>query len=85
VRSEGLASSTGIGGSTPAALAADWLTSLLDQNAGGWDATPPLPARGRLHQVAADLFGLPARGAGVLTTGATTANFAGLSCAAVVG
>src|SRR5256884_2258942 len=71
-----------IGGSTPAALAADWVTSLLDQNAGGWDATP---LGARLEQVSVawllDLFGLPAHWGGVLTTGATTANFTGLAAA----
>ncbi|HEY6836766.1 MAG TPA: aminotransferase class V-fold PLP-dependent enzyme [Gaiellaceae bacterium] len=71
-----------IGGSTPAALAADWLTSLLDQNAGGWDATP---LGSRLEKVSIDwlleLFGLPEQWSGVLTTGATTANFAALAAA----
>jgi len=71
-----------IGGSTPAALAADWVTSLLDQNAGGWDATP---LGARLEQVSIewllDLFGLPATWGGVLTTGATTATFTGLAAA----
>src|SRR5438034_7820132 len=63
-----------IGGSTPAALAADWLTSLLDQNAGGWDATP---LGSRLEDVSIrwllELFDLPSSWTGVLTTGATTA------------
>ena len=71
-----------IGGSTPAALAADWLTSLLDQNAGGWDATP---LGARLEDVSIkwllDLFGLPSGWSGVLATGATTANFTGLAAA----
>jgi glutamate/tyrosine decarboxylase-like PLP-dependent enzyme len=71
-----------IGGSTPAALAADWVTSLLDQNAGGWDATP---LGTRLEHISIqwllDLFELPAEWSGVLTTGATTANFAALAAA----
>jgi glutamate/tyrosine decarboxylase-like PLP-dependent enzyme len=71
-----------IGGSTPAALAADWVTSLLDQNAGGWDATP---LAARLEHVSIqwllDLFELPADWSGVLTTGATTANFTALAAA----
>jgi glutamate/tyrosine decarboxylase-like PLP-dependent enzyme len=71
-----------IGGSTPAALAADWAASLLDQNAGGWDASPLAI---RLEQVAIswllELFDLPERWSGVLTTGATMANFTGLGAA----
>jgi glutamate/tyrosine decarboxylase-like PLP-dependent enzyme len=71
-----------IGGSTPASVAADWLASALDQNAGAWVATP---LAARLEAVSLswlkDLFGLPASWGGVLTTGATMANFVGLACA----
>jgi glutamate/tyrosine decarboxylase-like PLP-dependent enzyme len=71
-----------IGGSTPASLAADWVTSLLDQNAGGWEASP---LAARLEQVSIqwllELFALPPDWSGVLTTGATTANFTGLAAA----
>ena len=71
-----------IGGDTPAALAADWLTSVWDQNAAAYDATP-------LGTVCEEiglswlkqLFGLPDSWSGVLTTGATMANFAGLAAA----
>jgi glutamate/tyrosine decarboxylase-like PLP-dependent enzyme len=70
------------GGSTPAALGADWLASTLDQNTGAWVASP---LGGRLEQVAVDwlkeLFGLPPAWGGVLTTGATMANFTALACA----
>jgi glutamate/tyrosine decarboxylase-like PLP-dependent enzyme len=70
------------GGVTPAALGADWVTSLLDQNAGLWVATPLGTG---LAGVAVDwlkeLFGLPASWEGVLTTGATMANYAALACA----
>jgi glutamate/tyrosine decarboxylase-like PLP-dependent enzyme len=65
-----------IGGATPAALAADWLTSALDQNAAGWVASPLAT---RLELVALDwlrqLFGLPEHFGGVLVTGGTMANF----------
>jgi glutamate/tyrosine decarboxylase-like PLP-dependent enzyme len=71
-----------IGGSTPAALAADWVATLLDQNAGGWDASP---LAARLEDVSIrwllELFDLPRDWSGVLTTGATTANFTGLAAA----
>ncbi len=71
-----------IGGSTPAALAADWVTSLFDQNAGGWEASP---LAARLEDISIqwllDLFELPLDWSGVLTTGATTANFTGLAAA----
>src|SRR5918999_354703 len=70
------------GGATPAALAADWLASALDQNAAAW----PLSALGtRLEQVAVDwlrqLFRLPEEFGGVLVTGGTMANFTCLAAA----
>jgi glutamate/tyrosine decarboxylase-like PLP-dependent enzyme len=71
-----------IGGSTPAALAADWFTSLIDQNAGPWDASP-LATQLETTSLAwlQELFRLPASWGGVLTTGATTANFTALAAA----
>jgi glutamate/tyrosine decarboxylase-like PLP-dependent enzyme len=69
------------GGTTPAALAADWLTSLLDQN-----ALSPVssPLASQVEETAIrwllDLFELPEDWGGVLTTGATMANFVGLAC-----
>lgn len=71
-----------IGGCTPAALAADWFAALIDQNAGGWDMSP---LGTQLEELSLawllDLFGLPPAWDGVLTTGATTANFAALAAA----
>ena len=71
-----------MGGGTPAALAADWLTSAIDQIAFNWASSPFAM---RLEQVALgwlkELFGLPAAWSGVLTTGATTANLTGLAAA----
>ncbi len=71
-----------MGGGTPAALAADWLTSAYDQVAFGW-ASSPFAAR--LEQVAIEwllqLFELPSDFGGVLTSGATMANFVGLTAA----
>jgi glutamate/tyrosine decarboxylase-like PLP-dependent enzyme len=71
-----------IGGSTPAALAADWYAALIDQNAGGWDSSP-LATQLEAISLAwlQELFGLPAAWGGVLTTGATTANFTALATA----
>jgi glutamate/tyrosine decarboxylase-like PLP-dependent enzyme len=71
-----------IGGCTPAALAADWFTSLIDQNAGAWSSSP-LAVRLEAISLAwlQELFGLPAAWGGVLTTGATTANFTALAAA----
>ena len=71
-----------VGGATPAALGADWVTSLLDQNPGLWIASP---LGGRLEEVSLhwlrDLFGLPQQWGGVLTTGATMANYVALAAA----
>jgi glutamate/tyrosine decarboxylase-like PLP-dependent enzyme len=70
------------GGATPAALGADWLASTLDQNPGAWVASP---LGGELEWIVLgwlrDLFGLPAEWGGVITTGATMANFVALACA----
>ncbi len=70
------------GGTTPAALGADWFATALDQNAGAWVSTP---LGAQLERVALgwlkELFGLPASMGGVLTTGATMANFTALACA----
>lgn len=69
-----------IGGSTPAALAGDWLTAALDQNTGGWSASP---AGVQTETVVVDwlkeLFGIPSSWAGVLTNGATMSNLVGLA------
>ena len=70
------------GGSLPAALAADWLTSAWDQNASMHVASPAAAAA---ESIAAewlvDVLGLPA-GTGVgFTTGATMANFTALAAA----
>ena len=70
------------GGSTPAALAADWLASALDNNAGLWVSSP---LASRLEQVSLrwlkQLFRLPPEWAGILTTGATMSNFTALAAA----
>jgi len=71
-----------IGGTLPAALAADWLTSAWDQNSGMRYATPGTVA---VEEVAAewvlDLLGLPAGADLGFVTGATMANFTGLAAA----
>lgn len=71
-----------VGGATPAALGADWVTSLLDQNPGLWVASP---LGGQLDAVALgwlrELFELPPQWGGVLTSGATMANYVGLAAA----
>jgi len=71
-----------MGGATPASLGADWLASTLDQVAYAWVASPlsiqlEIVALGWLQ----DLFGLPSKWGGVITTGATMANFVGLASA----
>ncbi len=70
------------GGTTPAALGGDWLTTVLDQNPAAW-VESPLGAQIELLALRwlRELFGLPATWSGVLTTGATMANFTALACA----
>src|SRR5206468_5798028 len=71
-----------IGGDTPAALAADWLTSAWDQNAAAYDSTPLGTVCEELSiEWLKELFGLPSSWGGVLTTGATMANFTALAAA----
>jgi glutamate/tyrosine decarboxylase-like PLP-dependent enzyme len=69
-----------IGGTHPAALAADWLVSAWDQNAGLARMTPAMTAT---EQVAGDwlldLLGLPEQSAVGFVTGGTMANFTGLA------
>jgi glutamate/tyrosine decarboxylase-like PLP-dependent enzyme len=71
-----------IGGSLPAALGADWLTSAWDQNVGLRSLTP---AGAAVEEVAGqwllDLLGLPSGSAVGFVTGATMANFTCLAAA----
>jgi len=71
-----------IGGSLPAALAADWLTSAWDQNAGVYAASP---AASVVEEVAAawllDLLGLPPDAGVGFVTGCQMANFTCLAAA----
>jgi len=71
-----------IGGSLPAALAADWLASAWDQNAGLYVAAP---AASVVEEVCgawlAELFGLPEGISFGLVTGGQMANFTALAAA----
>jgi glutamate/tyrosine decarboxylase-like PLP-dependent enzyme len=71
-----------IGGSLPAALAANWLAGAWDQNAAFASATPGVA---RLEQVALrwtlDALGLPAECGGAFVTGGTMANVTALAAA----
>ncbi len=71
-----------IGGTHPAALAADWLVSAWDQNAGLRLVTPACSA---VEDVTAawllDLLGLPTDSGVGFVTGATMSNFVGLAAA----
>jgi glutamate/tyrosine decarboxylase-like PLP-dependent enzyme len=69
-----------IGGSLPSALAADWLTSAWDQNAGLYAIGPSASVA---EEIAAgwliDLFGLPDGSSVGFSTGATMASFTALA------
>jgi len=71
-----------VGGSLPAALGADWLTSAWDQNAGLYALSP---AAAVAEEVAGrwlvELLGLPAGTSVGFVTGATMANFTALAAA----
>lgn len=71
-----------IGGTHPAALAADWLTSAWDQNTALRHATPGVVAVEEAAGAwALDLLGLPAGADVGFVTSATMANFTGLAAA----
>ena len=71
-----------VGGGVPAALAADWLASAWDQNAGLYALSPSAAV---VEEVAGawliDLFGLPEASSIGFVTGATMANFTALAAA----
>ena len=71
-----------IGGSLPAALAANWMTGAWDQNTAYYEATPGTAI---LEQTALrwilDLLQLPSTCGGAFVTGATMANFTALAAA----
>nr|WP_077489173.1 pyridoxal-dependent decarboxylase [Sinomonas mesophila] len=71
-----------IGGTLPAALAADWLVSAWDQNTGLRFATPAVAAAEEAAgHWTVDLLGLPPGSDVGFVTGASMANFAGLAAA----
>jgi glutamate/tyrosine decarboxylase-like PLP-dependent enzyme len=71
-----------IGGTLPAALAADWLVSAWDQNSGSSVLAPATVAMERTAgQWMLDIFGLPASASVGFVTGGQQANFACLAAA----
>ncbi|UZX02538.1 aspartate aminotransferase family protein [Arthrobacter sp. CDRTa11] len=71
-----------IGGTLPAALAADWLVSAWDQNSGLRYATPAIAAiEEAAGQWLLQLLRLPEESDVGFTTGATMANFTGMAAA----
>lgn len=70
------------GGTLPAALAADWMTTAWDQNAGPATGAPAAAAFEVLAlRWLCELLGLPAEARGALVSGATLANFTALAAA----
>lgn len=71
-----------IGGSLPAALAADWMTAAWDQNAASYSTSP---AGAMVEEIAGgwlkDLLGLPSSAAFALVTGCQQAHFTCLAAA----
>ena len=70
------------GGTLPAALAADWMTSAWDQNAGPATGAPAASAfEVQAVRWVIELLGLPEATRGALVSGATLANFSALAAA----
>jgi glutamate/tyrosine decarboxylase-like PLP-dependent enzyme len=71
-----------IGGSLPAAVAADWLTSVWDQNGGGYAASPALSVAEEVAgEWVRELLGLPADCGLGFVTGCQMAHFTCLAAA----
>lgn len=71
-----------VGGAHPASLAADWLTTVWDQNAGAYVLSPAAAATEEIVRTwLVELFGLPREMSLGFTTGGTMANFTGLAAA----
>jgi glutamate/tyrosine decarboxylase-like PLP-dependent enzyme len=69
------------GGSTPAAVAADWLVSAYDQNASHARGSCACAVELQALDLVRQLVGLSDRFEGCMVTGATMANFCGLGAA----
>ncbi len=69
------------GGSTPAALAGDWLTSAYDQNVGSDGDSIATTVERETLRLLRDLFALPEQFEGVFVSGATQANLVALATA----
>ena len=67
------------GGATPAALAADWLTSAIDNNASDASSVAAITIEQQAIAMLCDLFALPRDMTGWFVTGATMANVVGLA------
>ena len=71
-----------IGGNTPASLAADWVTSVWDQNAGLYVGGPAASVVEEItHSWLVELLGLPDSTSFGIVTGGQMANFTGLAAA----
>ena len=69
------------GGATPAALAADWITSAVDSNVSDASSVAAVTIEQQAIAMLCDLFLLPASMRGWFVTGATMANVVGLATA----
>ncbi|QFZ78307.1 aspartate aminotransferase family protein [Streptomyces fagopyri] len=69
------------GGATPASIAADWLTSVYDQNAGGGGGSSAAALERQTLTWLRELFGLGAAHSGAFVTGSTMSNTVGLAVA----